>query len=576
MQAFTTPQDVPSGWVSLSRWWAAKADDGFYALTLHWRPLTPHQAHGIITKYQIIIHETDSGLKHNVSVMGDLTSLTLANVTSSRVSVTLSAATVKGMGPSSPPARLNLLTTHFKETGAGPGVVRSAWFIMLAGGAIVMVLVVVACTVIAKWCARRIHTSIPSETSKNKMCGVVEPWSEVGGLWAAAVEVDRLNSDKSERKLLASTGSSTADYAEVEEGTAKIKDELSKSRLDAWSQGLLNSSPSPSRSSANTHRTNIMTQSYTRQTPGRTYTNSATHTINNTSRDSNCDTWYTGECCSCCHEDIKLMIPPSDAFCSTSSGMTTVLANPVRDAHSPYKSINYQYSEIGTDTYEAVTAYCETAHSDHDENEDIHHQPSPQRRPSQEPRQLRLNTESTTDLSMDCYNYSDEDEDETQSCSDTEASFFIPHDHLMKGGSRNSNSTGRDRKSTVDSSYEDIQRPIRDRLRSGSGTISDNIPSTFRRVLGEERTTQTEVERKQSNSMKSSKRNTDSGSTSGISSSSPMVAEFSESSPARKMSSRSSASQDSLEEQFERTLSMISQGGSCNLDSDYLSTSAYN
>ncbi|XP_066989236.1 roundabout homolog 1-like [Macrobrachium rosenbergii] len=577
MQAFTTPQDVPSGWVVLSRWWAAKADDGFYALTLHWRPLTPHQAHGIITKYQVIVHESDTGLKHNVSVVGDLTSLTLANVTSSRVSVTLSAATVKGMGPSSPPARLNLLTTHFKETAAGTGVVRSAWFIMLAGGAIAMVLVVVACTIVAKWCARRIHTSIPSETSKNKMCGVVEPWSEVGGLWAAAVEVDRLNSDKSERKLLASTGSSTADYAEVEEGTAKIKDELSKSRLDAWSQGLLNSSPSPSRSSANTHRTNIMTQSYTRHTQGRTYANSgATHTTNNTSRDSNCDTWYTGECCSCCHENIKLMVPPSDAFCSTSSGMTTVLANPRRDSHSPYKSLSRITSTVRLgQTPEAVTAYCETAHSDHDEHEDIH-RPTAQHIPSQETRQLRLNTESTTDLSMDNYNFSDEDEDETQSCSDTEASFFIPHDHLMKGDSRTSSSTGRERKSTVDSSYEDIQRPIRERLRSSSVTMADKMPSTFRRVLGEERMVKTEGDRKPSSSAKGSKKNTDSGSTSGISSSSPLVAECSESSPARKMSSRSSASQDSLEEQFERTLSMISQGGSCNLDSDYLSTSAYN
>ncbi|KAK7067782.1 hypothetical protein SK128_020647 [Halocaridina rubra] len=260
MQAFTTPQDVPSGWVVLSRWWAARTEDGLYTLTLHWRPLSPHQAHGIVTKYQVVIHESDTGITHNVSVVGELTSLTLPNVTSSRISVTLAASTVKGQGPISPPARLNLLRTHLKDPGVGVGVVRSAWFLVLAGGAVAMVVVVVTCTVMARWFARRLHSNIPSDTSKNKMCGVVEPWSEVGGLWAAAVEVDRLHSDKSERKLLDSIGSSTADYAEVDDGTAKIKDEFTKNRLESWSKGLLNSSPSPSRSSANTHKTNLMSQ----------------------------------------------------------------------------------------------------------------------------------------------------------------------------------------------------------------------------------------------------------------------------------------------------------------------------
>ncbi|KAK7076447.1 hypothetical protein SK128_000128, partial [Halocaridina rubra] len=562
----------PSGWVVLSRWWAARTEDGLYTLTLHWRPLSPHQAHGIVTKYQVVIHESDTGITHNVSVVGELTSLTLPNVTSSRISVTLAASTVKGQGPISPPARLNLLRTHLKDPGVGVGVVRSAWFLVLAGGAVAMVVVVVTCTVMARWFARRLHSNIPSDTSKNKMCGVVEPWSEVGGLWAAAVEVDRLHSDKSERKLLDSIGSSTADYAEVDDGTAKIKDEFTKNRLESWSKGLLNSSPSPSRSSANTHKTNLMSQSYTRHTSARTYSSSATHTTNNTSRNSNSDTWYTGECCSCCHDDIKLMVPSNEAFCSGSSGRNTVLANPSRETLDPYaKSPNYQYSETGTDAYEAVTAYCETTHSDHGDDNEGMHRPSPQCSPRQNSRQLRLNTESTTDLSMDCYNFSDEEEDETQSCSDTEASFFIPRDLERKGVEL---SMGRERKDTVDSSYEDIQRPLKERMPTRSGMIPEKIPSAFRRVLGEELTSHCEGDQRVVNPLKGPKQKTDSGSTSGVSSSSPLIPERSESSSGRKMSSKSS--QDSLEEQFERTLNMISQGGSCMLDSDYMSTSAYN
>lgn len=63
---------------------------------------------------QVVVHERDTGVTHNVSVLGELTSLTLPNVTSSRVSVTLTAATLKGFGPSSPPARLDLLMAHYK------------------------------------------------------------------------------------------------------------------------------------------------------------------------------------------------------------------------------------------------------------------------------------------------------------------------------------------------------------------------------------------------------------------------------------------------------------------------------
>lgn len=60
------------------------------------------------------MRERDTGVTHNVSVMGDLTTLTLPNVTSSRVEVSLAASTVKGTGSPSPATSLNLLMTHLK------------------------------------------------------------------------------------------------------------------------------------------------------------------------------------------------------------------------------------------------------------------------------------------------------------------------------------------------------------------------------------------------------------------------------------------------------------------------------
>ncbi|XP_042239854.1 uncharacterized protein LOC121877947 [Homarus americanus] len=257
LHAFTTPQDVPSGWAVLSRWWAARVGAGLYALTLHWRPLPLHLANGLILNYLVTVRETDTGLIHNVTVLGDLSTLTLPNITSSRVEVMFTASTVKGSGPPSPPARLNLLMTHFKDPGMGVGVVRSAWFLVLAGGAVAMVVMLVGCTVTARWCARSIHSTLPSELSKGKMCSVGGPWVEVGGLWTPVPSHD-LNSDKSERKLLTSNASSAAEYAEVEV-SSQVKDDLTKKRLEPWPQGYLCPSPSPSTASTS-QRTNHITQ----------------------------------------------------------------------------------------------------------------------------------------------------------------------------------------------------------------------------------------------------------------------------------------------------------------------------
>nr|XP_027219130.1 uncharacterized protein LOC113811557 isoform X2 [Penaeus vannamei] len=569
LQAYTSPQDVPSGWAVLSRWWAAQVGDGFYALTLHWRPVPQHLAHGVIQKYMVVVHERDTGVTHNVSVLGELTSLTLPNVTSSRVSVTLTAATVKGFGPSSPPARLDLLMAHYKEPGVGVGVVRSAWFLVLAGGAVAMLVVVVSCTVTARWCARGLQ-ALPRDVSKNKVCSTGDPWGDVGGLWA--VESDELHSDKSEKKLLTSNGSATADYAEVDAGSLRVNDDLSKSRLEPWTQGLLCPSPSPSRTSSVSQRNkHTQSESVSCQVPpprppsrhgpsrhpsGRSYTipsvappTNHAHLSSTTCRGTEANSWYTGECCSCCQDDIKLIIP-RDSLCAsaTPSGCSTVRANFDRPPALTPMTQDYQYSAAETDTYEAVTAYDAASPVDDSET-----------RPAsrEDVRQLRLNTESTTDLSMDCYNFSDEGEDDTQSCSDTEASFFIPRNHDRK---REKMSVGETKENL--SSCEDVQR-IGGFPRSD---CKENLSKTFRKP-GEEG-----KERKGSDALLCSQVDM-SASTSGASS---MMESSGVGLPKVRQPSRSSVSQDSLEEQFERTLSFISQGGSWNVDSDYMSTSLYN
>ncbi|XP_047482139.1 uncharacterized protein LOC125034437 isoform X2 [Penaeus chinensis] len=572
LQAYTSPQDVPSGWAVLSRWWAAQVGDGFYALTLHWRPVPQHLAHGVIQKYMVVVHERDTGVTHNVSVLGELTSLTLPNVTSSRVSVTLTAATVKGFGPSSPPARLDLLMAHYKEPGVGVGVVRSVWFLVLAGGAVAMLVVVVSCTVTARWCARGLQ-ALPRDVSKNKVCSTGDPWGDVGGLWA--VESDELHSDKSEKKLLTSNGSATADYAEVDAGSLRVNDDLSKSRLEPWTQGLLCPSPSPSRTSSVSQRTkHTQSESVSCQVPpprppshhgpsrhpsGRSYTipsvappTNHAHLSSTTCRGTEATSWYTGECCTCCQDDIKLIIP-RDSHCTsaTPSGCSTVRANFDRPPNLTPLTQDYQYSAAETDTYEAVTAYDAASPGDDSVTRPISRE---------DVRQLRLNTESTTDLSMDCYNFSDEGEDDTQSCSDTEASFFIPRNHDRK---REKNGVGETKDNL--SSCEDVQR-IGGFPRSD---CKENLSKTFRKP-GEDG--KAHEERKGSDAMLCSQVDM-SASTSGASS---MMESSGVGLPKVRKPSRSSVSQDSLEEQFERTLSFISQGGSWNVDSDYMSTSLYN
>lgn len=161
---------------------------------------------------------------------------------------------------------------------------------------------------------------------------------------------------------------------------------------------------------------------------------------------------------------------------------------------------------------------------------------------------------------MDCYNFSDEGEDDTQSCSDTEASFFIPRNHDRK---REKNGVGETKDNL--SSCEDVQR-IGGFPRSD---CKENLSKTFRKP-GEDG--KAHEERKGSDALLCSQVDM-SASTSGASS---MMESSGVGLPKVRQPSRSSVSQDSLEEQFERTLSFISQGGSWNVDSDYMSTSLYN
>lgn len=81
---------------------------------------------------------------------------------------------------------------------------------------------------ISNWSTLSMCLCLP-DVSKNKVCSAGDPWGDVGGLWA--VESDELHSDKSEKKLLTSNGSGTADYAEVDAGSLRVNDDLSKSRL---------------------------------------------------------------------------------------------------------------------------------------------------------------------------------------------------------------------------------------------------------------------------------------------------------------------------------------------------------
>lgn len=70
---------------------------------------------------------------------------------------------------------------------------------------------------------------------------VGSPWVDVGGLWTPVPTRD-LNSDKSERKLLAN-GSSSADYVEVE-AKSHLEDDLPKHRLGEALLHCLRAAPS--------------------------------------------------------------------------------------------------------------------------------------------------------------------------------------------------------------------------------------------------------------------------------------------------------------------------------------------
>lgn len=190
----------------------------------------------------------------------------------------------------------------------------------------------------------------------------------------------------------------------------------------------------------------------------------------------------------------------------------------------------YDYTRGGTDTYEAVNTYEEadaiTAPT----------HPCPLPHLTQGKRHLRLHTESTTDLSLDCYNFSDEDEDITQSCSDTEASFFIPHE-------RKHSLQRRVDDKDIDSSCEDLHKAVDGLLHSGDD--STRFQSVLHRIAREERSQ--EGNRSSIHSLRGPEGHTESSSNSGTSSTKPLLSEKADKFASRAVNSHNPICQKTLE-----------------------------
>lgn len=217
---------------------------------------------------------------------------------------------------------------------------------------------------------------------------------------------------------------------------------------------------------------------------------------------------------------------------------------------------------MGTDTYEEAAGLHEETH---------------QGKGVTPTRQSRLNTESTTDLSMDCYNYSDEDGDTTHSCSDTEASFFIPRDDRQK------REVEKRRPSMCDVGFaQDFQKALEKESESTewklqSRDISTSFMGDFRLEQELQKVENSKHTFKEKNIPNSSLKHDDAiqePSTNSLKScSKPLLPKSS-----KTINSCLSMSQDSLDEQFEQALRMISQAEFYSLSSDNLdnlSTSAF-
>lgn len=223
---------------------------------------------------------------------------------------------------------------------------------------------------------------------------------------------------------------------------------------------------------------------------------------------------------------------------------------------------------MGTDTYEAVNTYEEAA----DLHEETH-----RGKGGTSARQTRLNTESTTDLSMDCYNYSDEDGDITHSCSDTEASFFIPHnDRREKELERRRPSMGdvglqQDLQKAQDKEAKSKEREFRIVHLSTSFMGDVRLEQELQKAGDKEPNSK---DKKHTSTSRRCESASQESSTNSVS----LLNKSQSAKSSKRISSRSSMSQDSLEEQFEQTLRMISQAEFYDLDSenlDNLSTSAF-
>ncbi|XP_069939471.1 protein sax-3-like isoform X2 [Cherax quadricarinatus] len=129
------PQDVSVHLVNLTH------------ASVTWRPPDADLQHGLITGYQILAFVNGSSLFLNRTVNSSTYSYQLAPLIPGYVySVSLSALSKMGEGPSSEPIRLQtdpaLLNPLANRHAGSEGVVREAWFIVLVGGAMFFLLLV--------------------------------------------------------------------------------------------------------------------------------------------------------------------------------------------------------------------------------------------------------------------------------------------------------------------------------------------------------------------------------------------------------------------------------------------------
>ncbi|XP_076030464.1 uncharacterized protein LOC143018751 [Oratosquilla oratoria] len=156
---FTTPQDVPAGWPDVTRWWA-DGGGSVFVVTLHWRPPPLRLQRGIVSAYRVVVAERGGSWRvlHNVTVPGYQRSVTVPAVTAPTVQITLWALTEAGAGPPSPPLALDLLTSSRIPQEALHESREDvwAWLLMLVAGVAFVLLIVVGVAMMTQRHVKRV------------------------------------------------------------------------------------------------------------------------------------------------------------------------------------------------------------------------------------------------------------------------------------------------------------------------------------------------------------------------------------------------------------------------------------